>query len=174
MDYCAEINLNLICPICHSAFDSPVTSSICGHTFCRGCIDRFLEMDDEDERDQGETQVQQYCPSCRSPISSSSLKPADKIISNLVDELEVFCSERESGCNWTGQRSTFRNHVVADCQHRSVECDICKGQTKLSQLETHRIKCLAERFACPHCHVLLVATELDSHSASCLEVELSW
>jgi hypothetical protein len=31
----------LLCPICDSVFQSPMTSS-CGHSFCKICIDRYM------------------------------------------------------------------------------------------------------------------------------------
>lgn len=44
---------NLNCPICFCVFETPI-SLPCGHTFCKGCIRRALE-------------VKYVCPSCRAP-----------------------------------------------------------------------------------------------------------
>ncbi|XP_069809396.1 E3 ubiquitin-protein ligase TRIM17-like [Dendropsophus ebraccatus] len=42
----ADVRDDLLCPICLSTFTDPVILT-CGHNFCRGCIDQFLNIQDE-------------------------------------------------------------------------------------------------------------------------------
>ncbi|XP_050547505.1 uncharacterized protein LOC126909105 isoform X9 [Daktulosphaira vitifoliae] len=47
------------CPICTNTLREPIHTTTCGHEFCKGCIDRWL-------------QDKSTCPICRSSIDSSN------------------------------------------------------------------------------------------------------
>ncbi|POW01293.1 hypothetical protein PSHT_12598 [Puccinia striiformis] len=77
----------------------PVVATGCGHMFCERCIHTWIR----------------HIPSCpidRSSLPSNQLIQPPRILSELVDELEVICS---LGCGWTGRRDCWKNHLEIDC-----------------------------------------------------------
>ena len=107
-DYVQELNENLKCPICCTAFIEPITIS-CGHTYCLQCF-KF-----------------QICPLDRSKISLQWSQ--SRIISNMVDELIVYCTRKGAGCVWQGERSLLNSHLkhclhVPNLSIETLRCEI--------------------------------------------------
>ncbi|XP_069808936.1 E3 ubiquitin-protein ligase TRIM7-like [Dendropsophus ebraccatus] len=96
----ADVRDELLCSICLSTFTDPVILR-CGHNFCRGCIDQFLNTQDE----FGDY----FCPQCRAqfPQRPSLIKniALHNVAERLVEEtpavkcsthkmtLEYYCTE---------------------------------------------------------------------------------
>ena len=97
-EYVDQVNQNLICSICCSPFEEPVTLS-CHHTFCLGCLHAHFDSCLGDA----------YCPLCKAAITLAWTQ--SKIVSLMVDELGVFCGNKDLGCNWTGQRQLLKSHI---------------------------------------------------------------
>ncbi|KAM9296924.1 E3 ubiquitin/ISG15 ligase TRIM25-like [Gastrophryne carolinensis] len=76
----ADFPEKLNCPICLSAYIDPVTL-ICGHNFCRVCIDREL---DAQEESGGYT-----CPKCRKRFGKRPAVPENQDVDNADDCLIV-------------------------------------------------------------------------------------
>lgn len=124
---------HLCCAICQQPFIQPLTT-VCGHTFCKECIYEFLKVQhqrssrsrtngSDDEEDSG--RLIGSCPLDRTPLDSSKINelfPTPLIISNLVDELEVYCLNYERGCEWSGCRWELDHHVLSDCGYTGVAC----------------------------------------------------
>ncbi|KAM9666581.1 E3 ubiquitin-protein ligase TRIM38 isoform 2-T2 [Trichechus inunguis] len=79
------------CSICLNLMVDPVSIS-CGHSYCRLCIEGFLE-------NVSHTQPQQefLCPQCRAPFQMASLRP-NKQLGNLIEAIkeincEMVCEE---------------------------------------------------------------------------------
>ena len=100
------------CSICNEPFEN-ATSTPCDHTFCRRCIEQWLEK----TFDNGS------CPTCRESVSlDSDLKPANRIISNRIDRYPVKCLT----CGLEGiQRGLFSNHTEKSCTKVDVSCSAC-------------------------------------------------
>lgn len=100
------------CSICNEPFEN-ATSTPCDHTFCRRCIEQWLEK----TSDNGS------CPTCRESVSlDSDLKPANRIISNRIDRYPVKCLT----CGLEGiQRGLFSNHTEKSCTKVDVSCSAC-------------------------------------------------
>lgn len=109
------------CPICRQPFIDPVTT-LCGHTFCRDCIEQCLEISAE-ENNNSQTGL---CPLDRTPIDALSLNdlfPSPLIISNMIDELQVYCLNLERGCQWKGMRWEVESHVKQVCGFTGLICN---------------------------------------------------
>lgn len=175
------INDNLICCICQTPFIEPVISH-CGHTFCRYCIYQSLESSP-------------LCPIDRAVILFEDLQPAAKIISNMVNEILVYCPQYEQGCTHIGQRQFIESHVKSDCEYtvapcemeeckelllkkdlgthaetckyRRLECNMCKKQMFAYALEDHYDRCPSEIIECPYCETSRARSEHSAHIAEC-------
>lgn len=139
---------HLCCPICQQPFIHPLTT-ICGHTFCKECIIEFLKVQnqrrrrDEDEEVVGEDGLIGSCPLDRTPLDSSKVNelfPTPLIISNLVDELEVFCLNMERGCDWSGRRWELEHHVMSDCGYTGVICNGYRIQNTIEEVDQEKEK----------------------------------
>ncbi|KAJ3130451.1 hypothetical protein HK098_000016 [Nowakowskiella sp. JEL0407] len=112
-EYCDSVNQNLICSICYLPFFIPVLTP-CGHTFCKECIELHISNNPE-----------LGCPIDRARLSFDSLSPVARIIENLVDELQVFCTNKSLGCEWTGQRQLLNSHLNQQCDFQTALCPKC-------------------------------------------------
>ncbi|KAG1053377.1 hypothetical protein G6F43_004532 [Rhizopus delemar] len=177
--YVDKVNDNLLCCICQTPFIDPVTTH-CGHTFCSHCIQQSLE-----------TSCQ--CPIDRTVIRIEEIKPAVKIIANIVNELLVHCPEE--GCDFVGQRQFIESHIKHDCQYtvtcceleeckelllkkdldshaencqfRTLECQMCKKKLKKFELQKHYDHCPAEMIECVYCNSCRPRFEHGQHITEC-------
>lgn len=86
----------LKCIICTQPFQSPV-SSYCKHTFCRSCIETWIQQNNS-------------CPICRHPLEAQSIatNTASNILLNQLDSLLVRCLK----CNDASiKRANFDAHL---------------------------------------------------------------
>ncbi|ORY96566.1 hypothetical protein BCR43DRAFT_458274 [Syncephalastrum racemosum] len=181
LQYVGTVNANLICCICQVPFIDPVVLP-CGHTFCQTCIYQACESSP-------------ICPFDRSAVSLDDIQPAVKIISNMVNELDVHCPRSEEGCGYVGQRQYIENHVkssclyafaacdldeckelvlkkdlhshVEACKYRATECSMCKKKLRAYELEDHHEQCPAEIIECPYCTTSRPRSEHSTHLDTC-------
>lgn len=70
---------DLECQVCYGTFLDPVTT-YCGHTFCRGCLERVLDLS-------------RHCPACRRLMHLPSVLPAKSSNKRLTRLLLGLCPE---------------------------------------------------------------------------------
>uniref|UniRef100_A0A673G658 Uncharacterized protein n=1 Tax=Sinocyclocheilus rhinocerous TaxID=307959 RepID=A0A673G658_9TELE len=102
-----DISRHLHCPICKTLLADPV-STTCGHTFCKGCLDKHISVSEP------------QCPLCQEPVTT---KPSvNKAIEALLREfhqtqlpnLDLFCGERDAiPCDVCDEHITFK--AVKSC-----------------------------------------------------------
>ncbi len=89
MDTAVNISRHLHCPVCKNLLTDPV-STTCGHTFCKGCLDKHISI------------CEQQCPLCQEPMTT---KPCiNEAIEALLREflqtrlpnMDLFCGERDA------------------------------------------------------------------------------
>ncbi|GME69068.1 unnamed protein product [[Candida] boidinii] len=139
---------HLNCPICQSPFVNPYTTS-CGHTFCMDCIFETLRSPigkrcpldrtilnvnlDEDENEHNTTTNNEdnnsdITDELNEPRNSQEaglnedLFPSPIIIANIVDDLHVFCINKDRGCDWIGSRWEIKIHAMNECPYTRFEC----------------------------------------------------
>uniref|UniRef100_A0A672L0G4 Uncharacterized protein n=1 Tax=Sinocyclocheilus grahami TaxID=75366 RepID=A0A672L0G4_SINGR len=102
-----DISRHLHCPICKTLLADPV-STTCGHTFCKGCLDKHISVSEP------------QCPLCEEPVTT---KPSvNETIEALLREfhqtqlpnLDLFCGERDAiPCDVCDEHITFK--AVKSC-----------------------------------------------------------
>jgi E3 ubiquitin-protein ligase NRDP1 len=137
------IDDELKCSICHHPFVSPVSTDICGHTFCEKCIETWLL-------------VQQTCPSCRRRVLFSDFKPVSiRVVLNLLNRIPVRCIPC---CQVNIERGNFDDHKK-QCIKRIVLCSFvnlsCSWTGKQDELSQHEL-------ICPYRRVQPLIDELQS------------
>lgn len=110
LDYVDAPNENLICAICASAFVQPIELG-CGHSFCTDCLFQHFQSGIQNSR---------RCPKCREEVEVVS--PVSTILSHLLDELDVECPNRDSGCTQHVKRYTVRDHIKQYCLFTEIPC----------------------------------------------------
>ena len=140
---------HLNCPICQQPFISPLTT-ICGHTFCKECILEFVKS----LRNGTNNNNAGHCPLDRTPINPANVNdlfPTPLIVTNLVDDLKVYCLNSERGCDWSGSRWEVDHHVTEECPFTGVKCGGTRDDGKCCELIVER-RCLkdAETNECVH------------------------
>ena len=60
------------------------------------------------------------CPSCQQPISKDKIVN-DKNLQKEIQNLEVYCSNRDKGCDWDGTLRDFQVHLET-CGFIVIEC----------------------------------------------------
>lgn len=122
----------LHCPICTEPLLDPVQDEG-EHTFCRACITDWLK------------QGQGACPVGRETIHADHMKPAARMVRNLLDQLKVECYLE---CDWKGARCELEPHLKNDCAFEKVYCPRvgCKQVMPRRQIKQHLAdECHVER-----------------------------
>ena len=93
------VELQLDCPVCLNVLFEPVIATCCGYDFCSACIGLIQE-------------AAKPCPLCD---QMSFLLLEDKLLDVILNELEVYCPNRDKGCNWTGKLGECDGHLGQQC-----------------------------------------------------------
>lgn len=120
------------------------------HTFCQYCIYQSLESSP-------------VCPIDRAILSIDEFKPAAKIISNMVNELLVYCTQQEQGCNHVGQRQFIESHLKNSCEYSVAPCEQveCKELLLKKDLNSHIETCQYRTLECNMCKKKMRAYKLE-------------
>ena len=104
------------CPICLHILKEPcVISCPCGQKICRECVEQIKEED-------------KPCPLCN---KSDFTYMRDYGLERYLKEFEVWCSNKEKGCDWRGKLGEYEQHLnqspspesqLTGCQFVEVKC----------------------------------------------------
>lgn len=203
LEYIDKVDENLLCGICKTPFYEPVTTLTCKHTFCRSCLEQHVLL----SREEGLDPLCPYCrdelkgkrcPSCQiidEEDEDETYDTADRIILNMVNELQVKCPE--DCCNWKNSRRSLEKHVKTclfvsvpcvdpacsksikrtlqkeRCLHYEVECDLCHTVIEMAQMREHRsAACPKRRVRCDICTHYVQYDQLSHHKELCHPEEL--
>ena len=100
------------CPVCLHVIREPFLVDCCGYSYCRACI--------EDVHFKG-----RVCPMCGASFSMM----ADKRLQRELYQREVYCSNREDGCEWRGKLSQLDAHLRGKDRSSSHGSQHCKAST---------------------------------------------
>ena len=97
----------LYCSICCEVFkDASILS--CGHTYCEKCITDWIH-------ENIKKKLKAKCPLCNSEVKGIVKKKVqlekDLLARSIINDLEVFCKFKESGCVWKGMMQDSIHHM---------------------------------------------------------------
>ena len=97
----------LVCAICMEIFTDPVITKCCGQTYCRKCIEEWLNG-------------RKTCPNCRCSLTIRVLVSV-KALANIIAELPVKCRYLSDGCPEVIAFGRLSSHMKT-CQYRLCKC----------------------------------------------------
>ncbi|XP_062412281.1 tripartite motif-containing protein 16-like protein [Sardina pilchardus] len=110
------------CPICLSFLKCPVTV-VCGHTYCKGCINQAWDKEDQ--------KAIYSCPECRQTFTSRPIISKNVMLANVLEKLN------HCGIQETPTPSTELGDKCFECTDRErnafVSCIVCR----VSLCESH-------------------------------------
>ena len=139
------IDDELKCSVCHRPFSSPMSTDICGHTFCQQCIELWL-------------QKHQTCPTCRRRVLLSNYNPVStRVVLNLLNRIPVRCILCRELNIEHGNFSSHQKH----CVNRTVSCSFADLSCSWDGRESERTE--HER-TCPYRQVRSLVDDLRSQN----------
>ncbi|KAI8063528.1 hypothetical protein BC940DRAFT_307430 [Gongronella butleri] len=179
LEYVGTVDSNLECIICQDVLSDPVVTP-CDHTFCKDCITQAVR-------------VTSRCPVDRKHLTASCLKPASRIIVNILNELPVHCMRQSRGCTYQCQVQLMKHHVENECDYVYELCSIGGCQEKIikKDRELHATLCrfrdlrlqgmkpdnslrdtlwhtsLIFNSRCQYCNTMHERANFANHAASC-------
>lgn len=171
LDYVAKVDDNLLCSICRTPFDLPVSTCPCDHTFCRPCLDLYLDMIIRGPHQNHE----RPCPICRTPLDLSTwapgngtspaehvTRPCGRVLVTMLDHLEVKCPNNSQLCTWTGPRSTLVHHIRSNCRFTKAHC-VVRSCDKLISRGSQGPECQHYDTVCNYCNGEIVKADQYEH-----------
>ena len=159
------------CCVCMSLLPDVCLTAPCEHVLCAPCATKLAWPP--------------ACPECRQRLHVHEATKRNRIMSNQVGRLELWCTLGVDLCAGEHKEtkepphkvsfSNWERHRTSECPKRRVKCDQCNLSTIYSSsLEKHRTEtCAMRRVVCRNgCRELVLADSVDKHDASCTEVRL--
>ena len=132
-----------ICKICYLPSKEPYLSECCGHLFCKSCLDSVKKA----------AAISNACPIC---CDKEFKTFRNKAIDREIRELQVFCANKEKGCEWQGELNDINNHLgnSKGCQFEEVKCsNECGKMIEHRYLTNHvETECPRRKVNCHYCH----------------------
>lgn len=157
------------CAICMEVLEEPLMVPDCEHTFCRRCIEGALQ--------NSTTNDQKCCPQCRTKVPTphaEQLKPAPRLLRNILGQLKVKCRFAPAGCTAPAMSpGDLRTHEVA-CSADPDATQICRRGCGLllSNRELAGHDCLKAAVAEIERLGWLYNHQLDKSKALCILINL--
>ena len=140
-EFIQPVSEELKCALCRHIARDPHLTSCCGEHFCQVCITPVLED-------------KKPCPSCEQTDFTVLLDKRDQ---KKILALEVRCTMKDQGCEWTGKLEGLEAHLdvnTGDCEYVDVECtNKCDQPVEKRNLPAHLTNfCSKREFTCQYCN----------------------
>ena len=140
-EFIDKIPEDLLCQRCKHVARDPNLTSCCTESFCKDCISPYLHDD-------------QPCPSCGD--KDFIILPNKKIQKKIL-LLDLYCSMKSRGCEWTGRLEQLEGHMdvqSGDCLYVDVECPShCDQRVQKRNIQNHLSQeCPLREYTCTHCN----------------------
>ena len=139
------------CSICLLILREPFLVQCCGNRFCRACLERITKVAAVHEAS---------CPLCKQTMTAAI---HDKQLERTLKEKVVYCSNKASGCTWTGELGQLEEgHLKANppqdqlmdgCPYVQLLCPQCKKtEVQRHAMKSHVLSECPRRMAvCTYC-----------------------
>ena len=141
-------HLQTECSVCLCVLREPHLLDCCGYRFCRTCLDPIRSQN-------------KPCPLCSLPFTTLVL---DKQLQRTLENLQVCCSHKESGCDWVGELGSLLQHLnvggedevsarLSGCSFAQLHCMHCGKPIQRQNITKHETdRCLERPYSCDYCH----------------------
>lgn len=139
------------CSICLLILREPFLVQCCGNRFCRACLERITKV----------VAIRKAsCPLCKQTMTAAM---PDKQLERTLKEKVVYCSNKASGCTWTGELGQLEEgHLKANppqdqlmdgCPYVQLLCPQCKKtEVKRHAMRSHvQRECPRRMAVCTYC-----------------------
>ena len=168
------------CPICAKPFRDPHLVVCCGKHYCASCLTEWFMK----------RSGWKNCPHCRTE-GKKFTHVINKGLKSEVEELKIYCSNRDKGCEWVGQLGDFEAHRTSErgCGYEKVPCpNKCQESTMgtlfsmsksmylyRKDLTNHLAnQCINRPYRCEYCHKKGLYEEITRfHYSVCPEYPIS-
>ena len=117
----------LKCQICFLPCREPELTVCCGHNFCKSDVEKLKKA----------TSVSKACPTCRNPTFHTYV---NKQAEREINELQVYCPNKGSGCKWIGKVIAVPNHRNdhKGCPFEKIKCpNNCESVLQRQDMPIH-------------------------------------
>ena len=140
-EFLGTVSEDFVCKHCKQVARDPHVTSCCSETFCQLCI-TFIIKD------------KKPCQSCETAEFFTTLNTKYQ---RRILALEVCCTEKDRGCEWTGKLEGLEAHLdvdTGDCEYVDVECPNGCDQLIQKRNRTNHLanSCPKREFTCQHCN----------------------
>ncbi|XP_065904789.1 TNF receptor-associated factor 4-like [Dysidea avara] len=154
----------LLCRICLHPTRDPYLIVCCGYNICKSCL----------EKKNATSTLNNTCILCRSGEFPTT---PNKQIDRLVKSLQVFCTNKDKGCEWQGEVNDVGNHLESSdgCRFVEVNCpNYCRISMQRQNLTKHvETECVRRRVDCQYCHITEEYQIIDGeHKEQCPKLPL--
>ena len=153
-----SVREDFICKKCTLVARSLTVTTCCGESFCHACI--------ADAKP---------CPACG--VEDYNIFGHVKN-QRLINHLQIYCSMKERGCDWSGTLEQLDTHLDPDqdnCQYVDTKCPLNFHMTiPKNKVEQHVAQHCAKRpYVCQHCNFKATYEEVvNKHLPECKYVPL--
>jgi len=130
----------------------------CEHVFCKECITNHLNR-------------QQLCPQCRQAASLGDIH-AIGFLDLQVKKQQVYCPNKDAGCDWKGVFSDSKIHQEQKCELEEVKCNECNKSMQRRLMFAHSGNCELRKVNCQYCRMELKFNETNDHNKICKEIPI--
>lgn len=165
----------IVCIICHERPRIPVRllfpcverpgeircNSI--QRYCLLCARRYLELN----KSRAERPCIIKCPLCPATLNPRRLNASaayekDFLLMTIDTRNDIRCPYDEKGCKFDGNHMDLHKHVVSECPHRKVYCQLCHATYTASLEDDHVFECIG-RVCCDVCEERIPHDDIDAH-----------
>jgi hypothetical protein len=150
-----------ICALCTGVIFEPVSDE-CGHVFCAGCLNKYLEKTKK-------------CPLSNKTMDVSGVV-AVQCLKNVIYKQMVYCKNKANGCEWTGPLSSLLDHKENHCVFEHVKCPNkdCTVSSPRDEILKHIQNCDFKEMECVNnCGIKINRTNADGHILTCPKQKIS-
>ena len=143
--FVTTINRNFLCLICFNVLKDPVMCSRNQHCFCRSCISQHLRN-------------AKRCPTCNDELTVQTLAEPQRIVKEVINELNIHCVYNNRGCQEIAQLQHLDRHEDT-CGFTPVVCtnEGCGATVNKRDLIHHESEqCEYRRLKCHSCEKMKI------------------